>query len=1240
LVVGPFRPRRDPFAELAEAFVDAYQRDAPSEARSAETRDRVRALRAAGPNAGLAAKSGKGEADHAADPGADERLSSLLKHLEELRRNPPAGGGANVLEFLDWSLDDLKRICGEKPPSQHPEPPPAATLPLVEMADHLRRASGHRDARVLLVIDQFEELLGQDHDREGVGRFLTMVRSAIEAEHSPLMTLGTMRSDFLARFQHEPALLGIDFESLSVGPMTIDGMRRAIEEPARLATIELEPGLADRLLKDAETPDALPLLSFTLSVLWRDGRADGRLDVGEYDNLGGLQGTIAREADAVLDLARKQGKEDDVRRAFLQMARLTEEGAYARQPVSWDRAEIQTVQANLQDFERRRLLVTRMEKGEQRTVEVAHEALFRSWAPLKAWLDSHRGELLLSAQLRRDARAWEENRRSAEHLWHGGRLQQAEELMRKGEWGAGGQEVGSEVRFVRAGVRRRRLMRGTMVCITASVIAVLSVLLVRANTANIRALAELRHATSLRMVGEAAAMLEGRLPGGGERALQEVLAAHSLSSSMELDASMMSAVTALGGVTKVWTAGAGGRVKALAFSPDGSRIATGSVDNQLRLWDVKTGRQIGAPAEALQGASASGTSQSLPDLTGEELSIVSLAFSPDATRIVTGSSNGALQLWGASTGQPIGAPFMAAGREGAAERVAFSRDGSRIVSGGDDGILLQWNASDLRPLATLPGLKGPWGIQVARSPDGARIASVGDRGELRLTDGITSKPMGEPRDAITGGPIGKQGALIRFLVLSPDGARLAVVSDLVAEGGRTGPRMRLWNTASGQPVGEQLELAESEISAVAFSLDGSRLAAIDYAGTLGLWDGQTGKRVLERELHQENVCCVALGPDGSHLTWVAQDGTLSLFSVKAWGEESQALGPSELTVLEGYNRPGDDLAFSPTGVLIAAGSAQGPPRLWNARSGRSVGFQPSRQGTAGAQHGFEGAAAVSDDGSRIVSGGADGALRLWDGHTRQPIGDPLAGDKGSVASVAITADSSLVATGGVDGTVRLRDGKTGQALGEPLSGHNGHVESVSFSRDASRIVSLGEDGTARLWDARSRRQTGALLLARGEKISAVAYSPDGLRIVSGSERGEVQLWDSTSGKPIGKAIQGDSAARVTSVAFNPKGTRAVSGNSEGDLRLWDAKSGRPLPARFGADDNTGRMGLELAFSHDGSRILSVNVNGELRVWLAPDGWAELLCSKLTRNMTRQQWKEWVSPEIEYQVQCRGLPIPE
>lgn len=396
LVVRPFRPGTDPFGELAAALEQAFRRYAPDHAAKVGGQARIRQMLEAGGPRASADQTNQAGLEAGAPDATHERLTRLLGELKQLKAQLSATAGPRVQSFLDWSLEDLQRICGEADDLSRAAQTGVAKTPLTDLALELRRyAEQGRNARVLFVVDQFEELLGQDDQQHPANPFLALLRTSTEAEHTPIMVLGTMRSDFLGMFQRNEALRGIDFESLSLGPMKSEGMRKVIEEPAKLGAIELESGLADRLLQDTETPDALPLLSFTLWKLWHSYRDDGKLEIKEYEHLGGLHGAIATEADAILQDARRSGQEQHLRNAFLKMARLSEDGSYARQPVLWNAPEIEKVESIIDRFIKSRLLLTRGE-GADRTIEVAHEALFRSWEPLKNWLDDNRADLLLS----------------------------------------------------------------------------------------------------------------------------------------------------------------------------------------------------------------------------------------------------------------------------------------------------------------------------------------------------------------------------------------------------------------------------------------------------------------------------------------------------------------------------------------------------------------------------------------------------------------------------------------------------------------------------------------------------------------------------------------------------------------------------------------------------------------------------------------------------------------------------
>ncbi|MET3606147.1 hypothetical protein ABIC99_003983, partial [Sphaerotilus sulfidivorans] len=164
----------------------------------------------------------------------------------------------------------------------------------------------------------------------------------------------------------------------------------------------------------------------------------------------------------------------------------------------------------------------------------------------------------------------------------------------------------------------------------------------------------------------------------------------------------------------VWVHEASSSIIAVAISPDGSRIVSGSEDNTLRLWDARSGNPIGEP------------------LKGHSSSVSSVAFSPDGSRIVSGSEDNTLRLWDARSGNPIGDPLK--GHSNSVSSVAFNRDGSRIVSGSRDSTLRLWDARSGNPISEpLKGHSGPVS-SVAFSPDGSRIVSGSEDNTLRLWD--------------------------------------------------------------------------------------------------------------------------------------------------------------------------------------------------------------------------------------------------------------------------------------------------------------------------------------------------------------------------------------------------------------------------------------------------------------------------------------------------------------------------
>ena len=470
------------------------------------------------------------------------------------------------------------------------------------------------------------------------------------------------------------------------------------------------------------------------------------------------------------------------------------------------------------------------------------------------------------------------------------------------------------------------------------------------------------------------------------------------------------------------TAVTGGR--SAAFSRDGNTLATGGGDGNVRLWDVATEQEIGAPM-------SSGLAP-----------VEAVAFSPDGATVAAGSSDGTVQLWDATTQHEVGTTMTAG--PAAIRALAFGPRGRVLAAGGEDGDVRLWDtATQSQPGATMA--TGAAVAALSFSGNGTTLATAEGDGRTELWSTATQKQ--------TGAALAAQGsARVSALDFGPG-------AGLLATGDATGT-ITLWNPAgfhqSSAPVvagTPESPAAAGGHAPAALSARGEIIAVSGQRGTIRLRNARTGRTVGEPIAAHHVVTGLALSPDGKLVAAIGTDGKARLWTVAT-------RKPTGIAVAVGAAR--DALAFSPGGKTFVTVGANGTAALWSVATGHRVGALMN-VGAAVSAGRAAAAAAFSPDG-RILATAIDSSIRLWDTATRQQIGTPMTAGPGPAYAVAFSPDGRTLATAGADGTARLWDVATQQEIGSPMTAGPDPLYAVAFSPDGRTLATVGGDGAARSWN--------------------------------------------------------------------------------------------------------------------------------------------------------------------------------
>ena len=554
------------------------------------------------------------------------------------------------------------------------------------------------------------------------------------------------------------------------------------------------------------------------------------------------------------------------------------------------------------------------------------------------------------------------------------------------------------------------------------------------------------------------------------------------------------------------------KIFSVAFSPNGKILASGGADNTVRLWNVETEQEIAT-------------------LVGHQERIISVAFSPDGKILASGSADNTVRLWNIETEQEIA---TLTGHLNIVTSVAFSSDGKILASGSADNTVKLYDVATKQENATFIGHSD--GINSIAFSSNGRVLASGSNDTIKLWDVKTREEITEkgiPSVPSVGYEAPKfSGA--ESLIFSPHGTILASIYR---------GNVEIWNVANGRKLYSFLGHANiSEIpSSIAFSSDGNLLAIGNesYVNDDRKFNLHNLETKVGRSLtgHSSIVDSVTFSPDSKLLASGSYDNT-----IKLWNVETK----QEIATLVGHSSSVNSVAFSPDGKLLASGSSDDTVKLWDVETEHEI---ASLEGHSSSVN----SVAFSPDGKLLASNGSS-EIKLWNVETKQEI---AALENNYYNNISFSPDSTMLASGRGN-TIRLWDVETKQVIAT-LKGHSDTVCSIAFSPDGTLLASVGggrKDKSIKWWNVETKQVIANFTSSNLNPYCRIAFSPDGKFFANSSDR-TIRLWNTKTKQRI-DLIDGSNEDShngvITSIAFSPDDKTLASGSQDATIILWDVET--------------------------------------------------------------------------------------
>ncbi|MGB7381480.1 MAG: caspase family protein [Rivularia sp. (in: cyanobacteria)] len=1074
-------------------------------------------------------------------------------------------------------------------------------------------------AKLLLVIDQFEELVTVCSEEEKEN-FLTWLEKSVIENSETVRVIITLRSDFKAQFSKLfDVKRFIDVAQFTVPIMTQDEFREIIEKPATEKVLYFEPPeLVDELINEVvQMPGALPLLSFTLSQLylrccdrWQEGETNRAITLEDYKQLDGVMGSLKKTATDVFEklINEKKATEQSIRHVMLRMVSVSGDELARRRvlesELEYPEPKNSEAKEVIKAFTDARLLVKGTSDNGEAYVEPAHDALVNGWNQILVWKNQQQENLLLQRGLTPAVMEWrnieqrhnkvepllnfldkgldliddlwnfsktllrlirrnsqekkQKSLKKSRFLWDSNpRLNLLEEVLDSSDnWLSK-----MEIDFVRNSIKKNRR---NIAFVSGSVF----VFILGLGTFSIFALNGQRNA----LIGQVRSSQQSSeaLFRSGDQQLEALIAALSAGTNLQSNwlLRLREPEQELQNEVKLslWKAfyqtpeeiylWHKDKITSASFSPDGKKVVTTSFDKTVKIWN-------------LQG-------QLLNTIKEDEDIVIRAFFSFDSTKIVTASSDGKARVWNLQ-GKLL-AVFK--GHQGWVTSASFSPDGNKIVTASFDETAKIWDVQG-NLLKTLKGHQGHV-YSAFFSPSGEKI--------LTASEDKTAKIWNLQGKLLTNIQ-GHQGHVYTAF-FSPDNKKIVTASE--------DETAKIWNI-EGKLLAT-IQGHQGQVNSAFFSPNGEKIVTASEDKTVKIWNLK-GQLLSSLDRHKDWVNSALFNPDATKIITASADGT-----AKVWNIQNELL-------LDGHQSWVTSASFSPDNKKIITTSGDKTAKMWNFKGKPIVTLHGHRN--------VVWSASFSPDGKNIVTASHDKTAKLW--NLKGEVLVTFRGHKDVVWNAFFSPDGKKIISTSRDKTSKLWNLK-GEVL-TTLKGHTESVDTAKFSPDDESIITASDDGTVRIWNLQGKQVS--VLQESVVSVDNLAFSPDGRFIVTASGGDSTaKVWN-LQGKLLA-TMEGHTGA-VNSAEFSSDGNYIVTASEDKTVKLWNLQ-GKILVTIKGHTNAVNTA----AFSPDNNYILTASQDKTAKLWKFP-----LLPELTAQACTTVKYYLRNYPDVDdtHRNLCDGIPEP-